>query len=90
MLGFSARHGEHHEAQKSINVTFPSSFFNDMVLPSGVGPEKSTVFWLGLQAFLLSVLASFFPILVSFKSASKPSKIFFNFILSAVGALTNC
>lgn len=40
-FGFSARQGPHHEAQKSIIVTFPNDSFNETVLPSGVFAEKS-------------------------------------------------
>jgi hypothetical protein len=39
-FGFSALQGPHHEAQKSIIVTFPNDSFNETVLPSGVFAEK--------------------------------------------------
>ncbi len=40
-FGFSALQGPHHEAQKSIIVTFPNDSFNETVLASGVFAEKS-------------------------------------------------
>ncbi len=40
-LGFSALHGPHHEAQKSIIVTFPNDSFNETTFPVGVFAEKS-------------------------------------------------
>ena len=40
-FGFSALQGPHHEAQKSIIVTFPNDSFKETVLPSGVLAEKS-------------------------------------------------
>lgn len=40
-FGFSALQGPHHEAQKSIIVTFPNDSFNETILPSGVFAEKS-------------------------------------------------
>ncbi len=40
-FGFSALQGPHHEAQKSIIVTFPNDSFNETVLPSGVLAENS-------------------------------------------------
>ena len=40
-FGFSARHGPHQEAQKSIIVTFPNDSFNETVFPAGVLAEKS-------------------------------------------------
>ena len=50
-FGFSALHGPHQEAQKSIIVTFPKDSFNETVLPSGVFAEK---------AFAFVVLVTFF------------------------------
>nr|WP_230470652.1 hypothetical protein [Flavobacterium cheongpyeongense] len=40
-LGFSFLHGPHHEAQKSTIVTFPKLSLSDILLPSGLGAEKS-------------------------------------------------
>lgn len=40
-FGFSALQGPHHEAQKSIIVTFPNDAFKETVLPAGVFAEKS-------------------------------------------------
>jgi hypothetical protein len=40
-FGFSALQGPHHEAQKSIIVTFPNDSFNETILPSGDFAEKS-------------------------------------------------
>lgn len=40
-FGFSALQGPHHDAQKSIIVTFPKLSFKETVLPSGVFAEKS-------------------------------------------------
>src|SRR5690606_40085782 len=44
-LGFSIRQGPHQDAQKSIIVTFPKDSFNEIVLPSGDGAEKSGAFF---------------------------------------------
>ena len=43
-FGFSALHGPHQEAQKSIIVTFPKDSFKETVFPSGVFAEKSAAF----------------------------------------------
>ncbi len=40
-LGFSALQGPHHDAQKSIMVTFPNDSFKETIFPSGVFAEKS-------------------------------------------------
>ena len=40
-FGFSARHGPHQEAQKSIIVTLPNDSFKETVFPAGVLAEKS-------------------------------------------------
>ena len=40
-LGFSALHGPHHEAQKSMIVTFPNDSFKVIILPSGFLAENS-------------------------------------------------
>ena len=56
-FGFSALHGPHHEAQKSIIVTFPNDSFNETVLPVGVFAEKSgalvTFFFQELQLLIV-------------------------------------
>lgn len=39
-FGFSALHGPHQDAQKSIMVTFPKDSFKETVFPSGVFAEK--------------------------------------------------
>ncbi len=40
-FGFSALHGPHQDAQKSIIVAFPKDSFKETVFPSGVFAEKS-------------------------------------------------
>lgn len=40
-FGFSILQGLHHDAQKSISVTFPNDSFNEISLPEGDFPEKS-------------------------------------------------
>lgn len=42
-FGFSFRHGPHHEAQKSTIVTFPRHSLRLIVLPCGLGAEKSVL-----------------------------------------------
>ena len=51
-FGFSALHGPHQEAQKSIIVTFPRDSFKEIILPSGDFAEKS--------AALVELLTFFF------------------------------
>jgi len=57
-FGFSALQGPHHEAQKSIIVTFPNDSFKETVLPSGVFAEKSgaliTFFFVPFQRVILA------------------------------------
>lgn len=54
-FGFSALHGPHQEAQKSIIVTFPKDSFNETVFPSGVLAEKFFAF-IVLLAFFFQLL----------------------------------
>jgi hypothetical protein len=55
-FGFSALHGPHQEAQKSIIVTFPKDSFNETVLPSGVFAEKSAALVVDLFTFFFQQL----------------------------------
>ncbi len=43
-FGFSALHGPHQDAQKSIMVTFPKDSFKETIFPSGVFAEKLAAF----------------------------------------------
>lgn len=62
-LGFSALHGLHHDAQKSIIVTFPNDFFSETTSPEGVLAEKSgailPIIVLALELELVVVLGFF-------------------------------
>ena len=42
-FGFSCLHGAHQEAQKSTIVTFPKLSLRVIILPSGLGAEKSVL-----------------------------------------------
>jgi hypothetical protein len=66
-FGFSALHGPHQDAQKSIIVTFPIDSFKEMVFPSGVFAEKSAAlvellifFFLQVVIVCLNIFSHFF------------------------------
>ena len=42
-MGFSCLQGAHHEAQKSTIVTLPKLSLSEIILPSGLGAEKSVL-----------------------------------------------
>ena len=65
-FGFSALHGPHHDAQKSIIVTFPKDSFKETVFPSGVFAEKLaalfTFFFLPFQRVISAFSVNFSPL----------------------------
>jgi hypothetical protein len=55
-FGFSALHGAHQDAQKSMIVTFPKDSFRETILPSGVFAEKSAALVVDLFTFFFQQL----------------------------------
>lgn len=74
-FGFSFLQGAHHDAQKSTIVTLPRLSLREMVLPSGLGAEKSALHLASPTGAVAPTAGEF--ISVSFAFTVLPAFVFF-------------